>query len=220
MLESEYQPRRRLPRQPLSPTQPEPVFAFEIRRAGPEDIPDIREIYNHYVTNSVVTFDEKPMTIRAWKTKFAFLRKLGHPVLVAVSPSEQVLGYALVQPWRPRSGYRFTVENAIYLRPASTGKGLGSALLDALISVSEEAGLKTIIAVISDSGAEASLALHERAGFVEVGRMGGVGYKFNRSLGTVTLQKTLKPNRPRKSPESETKKRRTLSWRRSTPSGA
>ena len=220
MLESEYQPRRRLPRQLIRESQPELPFAFEIRRAGPEDIPDIREIYNHYVTNSVVTFDEKPMTIRAWKLKFAFLKKLGHPVLVAVSPSNQVLGYALVQPWRPRSGYRFTVEDAIYLRPASTGKRLGSALLESLISASEDAGLKTMIAVISDSGAEASLTLHERAGFVEVGRMGGVGYKFNRSLGTVTMQRTLRPSRPQKSPESETKKRRTLSWRRSKPSNA
>jgi L-amino acid N-acyltransferase YncA len=220
VLESEYQPRRRLPRQPLPPTEPEPVFSFEIRRARPEDIPDIREIYNHYVTNSVVTFDEKPMTIRAWKAKFAFQKKLGHPVLVAVSPSEQVLGYALVQPWRPRSGYRFTVENAIYLRPASTGKGLGSALLDAMIVASEEAGLKTIIAVISDSGAEASLSLHASAGFVEVGRMGGVGYKFNRSLGTVTLQKTLKPSRRKKSPADASRKPRTPFWRRSKPSDA
>ena len=220
MLESEYQPRRRLPHQPLPPSEPEPGFAFEIRRARPEDIPDIREIYNHYVTNSVVTFDEKPLTIRAWKAKFAFLKKLGHPVLVAVSPSEQVLGYALVQPWRPRSGYRFTVENAIYLRPASTGKGLGSALLTALVEASEEAGLRTMIAVISDSGADASLTLHERAGFIEVGRMGGVGYKFNRSLGTVTLQKTLKPSRRKKSPADASQKPRTPLWRRSKPSDA
>ena len=160
------------------------------------------------------------MSIKAWRAKFAFLKKLGHPILVAVSPSNQVLGYALVQPWRPKSGYRFTVEDAIYLRPAATRKGLGAALLRALVDASEEAGLRTMIAVISDSGAEASIKLHLELGFQEVGRMGGVGYKFNRSLGTITLQKTLTPSRRKKSPADASQKPRTPFWRRSTPSGA
>ncbi len=202
------------------PESSEPPFAFEIRPAEPQDIPDIREIYNHYVSNSVVTFDERPMSIKAWRAKFAFLKKLGHPLLVAVSPGDQVLGYALVQPWRPKSGYRFTVEDAIYLRPAATRKGLGAALLRALVDASEEAGLRTMIAVISDSGAEASIKLHLELGFQEVGRMGGVGYKFNRSLGTITLQKTLTPSRRKKSPADASQKPRTPFWRRSKPSGA
>ena len=120
MLESEYQKPRQLPAHLRRPESSEPPFAIEIRPAEPNDIPDVREIYNHYVSNSVVTFDERPMSIKAWRAKFAFLKKLGHPILVAVSPSNQVLGYALVQPWRPKSGYRFTVEDAIYLRPAAT----------------------------------------------------------------------------------------------------
>ncbi len=220
MLESEYQKPRQLPAHLRRPESSEPPFAFEIRPAEPNDIPDVREIYNHYVSNSVVTFDERPMSIKAWRAKFAFLKKLGHPILVAVSPSNQVLGYALVQPWRPKSGYRFTVEDAIYLRPAATRKGLGAALLRALVDASEEAGLRTMIAVISDSGAEASIKLHLELGFQEVGRMGGVGYKFNRSLGTITLQKTLTPSRRKKSPADASQKPRTPFWRRSTPSGA
>ncbi len=220
MLESEYQKPRQLPAHLRRPEAAEPPFAFEIRPAEPQDIPDIREIYNHYVSNSVVTFDERQMTIKAWRTKFAYLKKLGHPLLVAVSPSTQVLGYALVQPWRPKSGYRFTVENAVYLRPAATGKGLGAALLRALVEASEEAGLRTMIAVISDSGAEASLKLHLALGFHEVGRMGGVGYKFERSLGTITLQKTLTPSHRKKSPADGSRKPRTPFWRRSKPSDA
>ena len=84
------------------------------------------------------------------------------------------------------------MENSIYLRAASTGKGLGKALMQELMDRSQAAGLKEIIAVIADGGAESSLKLHEDFGFKEIGRMGRVGFKFDRWLGTVLLQKTLK----------------------------
>jgi phosphinothricin acetyltransferase len=174
------------------PVEPEPAFTFEIRSAVAEDMPDIREIYNYYVANSVVTFDEDAMTLREWRSKFAYLSKLEMPFIVAVSPTGQILGYALVSPWKQKRAYRFTVENSIYLRAASTGKGLGRTLMAALIERSQAAGLKEIIAVIADGGAEASLKLHEDFGFKEIGRMGRVGFKFDRWLGTVLLQKTLK----------------------------
>ncbi len=83
----------------------------------------MREIYNYYVANSTVTFDEDAMTLREWRQKFASLDKLGMPFIVAESPSGQVLGYALVQPWKQKRAYRFTVENSIYLGPAVPGKG-------------------------------------------------------------------------------------------------
>ena len=108
-----------------------------------------------------------------------------------------MLGYALVQPMSSKSAYRFSVENSIYLGHAAAGKGLGRALLEALIAACEEAGIREIVAVISDKGAEASVALHEKLGFVEVGRMGRVGFKFGRWLGTISLQKHLKPRRRR-----------------------
>jgi L-amino acid N-acyltransferase YncA len=98
----------------------------------------------------------------------------------------------LVSPWKQKRAYRYTVENSIYLRAASTGKGLGRALMAALIEESQAAGLKEIIAVIADGGAEASLKLHEDFGFKEIGRMGRVGFKFDRWLGTILLQKQLK----------------------------
>ncbi|MGO7984126.1 N-acetyltransferase family protein, partial [Rhizobium johnstonii] len=81
----------------------------------------------------------------------------------------------LVTPWQQKRAYRFTVENSIYLGPAATGKGLGRALMEALIERSKAAGLKEMIAVIADQGAEASIRLHEQFGFKEVGRMGRVG---------------------------------------------
>lgn len=193
MLEEEYEKgRRRLPIR-LRRRESETPFAYQIRPAAASDIPDIREIYNHYVTNSQVTFDEKKWSLAQWRDKLAHLQRLGMPVLVAQSSTGQVLGYALVQPLSAKSGYRYSVENSIYLGQAATGKGLGTALLGALIETSEQAGIHQMIAVISDRGAEGSIALHERFGFVEVGRMGRVGYKFGRWLGTVTLQKQLHP---------------------------
>lgn len=193
MLDGPDPGRRRLPRHLRRTPAPETPFSFAIRPAVRADVPDIREIYNHYVTNSVVTFDEKKWSHRQWLEKFDHLHKLGMPFLVAVSPSGQVLGYGLVAPWTGKSGYRYTVENSIYLGQAATGKGLGRALLEALIAECEKLGIREMVAVISDRGAEASVALHEGLGFVEVGRMGRVGFKFGRWLGTIYLQKSLTP---------------------------
>lgn len=197
MLEDEYdRDRRRLPRHLRPRRPPEAPFSFSIRPATRADMADVREIYNHYVTNSVVTFDEKRWSHRRWVDKFDHLTKLGLPFLVAVSPSGNVLGYGLVSPWTGgTSGYRYTVENSIYLGQAASGKGLGRALLTALIEACEDRGIREMVAVISDKGAEASIALHEKLGFEEVGRMGKVGFKFGRSLGTVYLQKHLTPKK-------------------------
>ena len=192
MLEEEYQNRRVLPRHLRKPEPPEAPFEYSLREARPEDLPHIREIYNHYVANSTVTFDEDAMTLREWKSKYAYLKKLGMPFIVAESPAGQILGYALVQPWKQKRAYRFTVENSIYLGAASTGKGLGPVLMQELIDRSKAAGLKEIIADIADKGAEASIKMHENFGFTEIGRMGRVGYKFDRWLGTVLMQKSLK----------------------------
>lgn len=192
MLEEEYQPRRALPPHLRRPAPAEAPFAYTIRDAVAADLPAVREIYNYYVANSTVTFDEDAMTLKEWKVKFANLSKLGMPFLVAESPSGQLLGYALVAPWKPKRAYRFTVENSIYLGPAAAGKGLGRALLAELIDRSKAAGLKEMLAVIADQGAEASIALHEKFGFTEIGRMGRVGFKFDRWLGTVLMQRSLK----------------------------
>ena len=192
MLEEEYQATHR-PREAQRNLPPlEVPFEYSIRDARLEDMPDVREIYNHYVANSTVTFDEVPQSLRETRSKFQHLKKLGMPYLVAESPSQQILGYAYVYPWKEKAAYRFTVENSIYLRAASTGKGLGKVLMGELITASKAAGLKEIIAVIADKGAEASIKMHQDFGFKEIGRMGKVGFKFERWLGTVLMQKSLK----------------------------
>lgn len=195
MLESDRdRDRRILPPHLRRRPAAEGAFSFTIRRAERADMADVREIYNYYVTNSVVTFDEKKWTHAQWVEKFDYLAKIDLPFLVAVSPTGQVLGYGLVSPWTGKSGFRYTVENSIYLGQAATGKGLGRALLKELITQCEAKGLRQMVAVISDKGAEGSVALHEKLGFVEVGRMGKVGFKFGRWLGTIYLQKQLKPS--------------------------
>ena len=192
MLEEEYQKGHRAfgAQRNLPPLQV--PFEFEIRDVSEVDLPDIREIYNHYVANSTVTFDETPMTLRTLRSKYAQAQKSHLPFIVAVSPSGQVLGYAYVFPWKTKAAYRFTVENSIYLGPAATGKGLGKALMTELIDRSKKAGLKEIVAVIADKGADASIRLHEKFGFKEIGHMGRVGFKFDRWLGTILMQKSLK----------------------------
>ncbi len=192
MLEHEYNPRRRPPRRPRPAAVTGDAVAYSIRPATERDIPDMLEIYNHYVKNSTVTFDEEPDTLAEMRAKFARMTDLGYPWLVAVSDSGQIMGYAMVAPWKQKAAYRYTVENSIYLRAAATGKGIGTALMRELLDRSREAGIKEVIAVIADKGADASIAMHENFGFTEVGRMGKVGFKFGRWLGTVLMQKSLK----------------------------
>ena len=192
MLEEEYNPRRQLPAHLRPAPEPEPGFAFTLRDATAADIPHMREIYNHYVANSTVTFDEDALTLAEMRKKYKIVADLKYPWLVAVSPRGVVLGYAFVTPYRSKAAYRFTVENSIYLGPASTGKGLGAALMAELLTRAKAAGVKEIVAVIADRGADASIALHRRFGFKEIGHMGKVGFKFGRWLGTVLMQKSLK----------------------------
>ncbi|MBG6107614.1 GNAT family N-acetyltransferase [Frigoribacterium sp. CG_9.8] len=192
MLEEEYQATNRPVGAQRNLPPLEVPFEYSIRDARLEDMPDIREIYNHYVANSTVTFDEVAQSLRETRAKFQHLKKLGMPYLVAESAGQQILGYAYVYPWKEKAAYRFTVENSIYLRAASTGKGLGTVLMGELILRSKQAGLKEIIAVIADRGADASIKMHRDFGFKEIGRMGKVGFKFDRWLGTVLMQKSLK----------------------------
>lgn len=195
MLPEEYERRRELPRHLRPAPREEAEFSYTIRPAREEDLPAVRAIYRHYVLNSSITFDETPKTLAKWRTTFAQLTKLSLPFLVAESGTGTVLGYALVQPWKQKSAYRYTVENSIYLAPTATGRGLGRALLTALIDAAIAAGCKEMIAVIADQQASGSIWLHEQLGFRETGRMGRVGFKFGRWLGVVMLQRSLRSRR-------------------------
>ena len=167
------------------------VEDIKLRPVTEADMEQIAEIYNYYVVNSVVTFDIEPTTESTWLEKFEYLNGLELPFIVAESSSGTIFGFAYVAPWRQKAAYRRTVEDTIYLRPAAIGKRIGTKLLAELIEKSRAAGVREIVAVISDKGADPSIALHEAFGFKKQGHLAKVGFKFNRWLGTVLLQKSL-----------------------------
>ena len=171
----------------LEETSTEPV----IRKATSEDLPAMVEIYNYYIQNSVVTFDMDAMALVDWAEKFRWINELGLPFIVAQSANGQIIGFAYVAPWRQKAAFKRTVEDSIYLRPAAIGKRVGTKLLGELLEQAKAAGVKEVVAVISDKGAESSIALHERFGFKHQGHLGKVGFKFGRWLGTVLMQKSL-----------------------------
>lgn len=166
------------------------MSALRIRPVQDTDLPAIRDIYNHYVRTSTVTYDEVESTVEGWAAKSASIAAAGIPFLVAEIDGE-MLGYALGQPWSPKSAYRFTIENSIYLAPSAAGRGIGWALLAEFLEGCRAAGLRQVIAVIADRGAEASIALHRKAGFVDAGRLTDVGLKFGEWQGVHFLQKSL-----------------------------
>ena len=166
-------------------------LSVSLRAAENIDCLAICEIYNFYIQNSVVTFDEQTMEVSQWEEKLTYLNKQKLPFIVAETDNGEILGFAYVAPWRQKSAYRTTVEDSIYLRAAATGKRVGTKLLEELLSLSKQAGVKEVVAVISDSGAESSVRLHEQFGFKRQGHLAKVGFKFNRWLGTILMQKSL-----------------------------
>ena len=113
------------------------------------------------------------------------------PYLVA-EVAEQFAGFAYASPYRPRAGYRFTLEDSVYLHPEFSKQGIGIQLLQKLQAQSGALGYREMIAVIGDSANLASIRLHERAGFVEVGVFRNIGFKFGRYLDSVYMQTHLK----------------------------
>ncbi|MFD5202420.1 GNAT family N-acetyltransferase [Streptomyces sp. NPDC058375] len=167
-------------------TAKEPV----IRPAAPADLDAVAEIYTYYVRHTVITFEETPPPAAAWHQRLDDLAARSLPFLVAALSGE-VVGYAYAAPWRPKPAYRHTVENSIYLAPDRTGRGLGGALLEALLTACAGAHVRQMIAVIADTGTDASVALHRRYGFTDAGRLAAVGYKHDRWIDTVLMQRTL-----------------------------
>ncbi len=164
-----------------------------VRAAVPADLGQVAAIYAHYVTASVATFEEVPPTLADWQLRFDDLADRKLPFLVTESDDagRPVCGYAYASPWRPKPAYRHTVEDTVYVSPAHTGRGLGSALLGALLAACADAGARQVIAVIADTGSDASVALHRRFGFAHAGRLVSVGRKHGRWIDTVLMQRDL-----------------------------
>jgi L-amino acid N-acyltransferase YncA len=161
-----------------------------VRAAGPADMEQVAAIFAHYVTTSVATFEEVPPTAADWRQRHDDLAGRNLPFLVAEAEAA-VCGFAYASPWRPKPAYRHTVEDTVYVSPGCTGRGLGGALLGALLAGCEQAGARQVIAVIADTGSDASAALHRRFGFTQAGRLTGVGRKQGRWVDTVLMQREL-----------------------------
>ena len=141
-----------------------------VRTAVPADAEPVAAIFAHYVTTSVATFEEVAPTAAAWRQRFDDLAARNLPFLVAeAEPGGSVCGFAYASLWRPKPGYRHTVEDTVYLSPGHTGRGIGSALLGTLLAGCADAGARQVIAVIADTGSDASAALHRRFGFIAGG---------------------------------------------------
>ena len=168
---------------------------MEIREARSDtqsaDVARITAIYAHHVRHGTATFDIEPPDEATIAGKLAALQQRGCPFLVAAVEG-QVVGYAYAAPFRDRAAYAGTCEDSIYIDPDHIGRGVGKALLEAVIEAAAAKGFVQMIAVIG-GGEPASVALHERLGFRHAGRLEAVGYKFDRWLDIVMMQRALTP---------------------------
>lgn len=160
-----------------------------LRDAVPADADAIAEIYNDAVLNTTAIWNDATVDAANRVDWLAARRAAGFPVVVAQIDG-RVVAYASYGPFRPFDGYRFTVENSVYVASDARRAGIAGALMEELIRRAGEAGLHAMVAAI-EAGNEASLRLHARLGFVETGRMPQVGSKFGRWLDLVFLQRTL-----------------------------
>lgn len=153
-------------------------LVLELRDATPDDAAAIVAIYNHYVTNTVISFEELPVTEVIMRQRIADVQAGALPWLVAMVDGK-VAGYAYATPWRVRAAYRFSVESSVYIGKDQGGGGLGTALYAALIERLSRSGRHLVIGGIALPN-DASVALHEKMGFVKVAHFSEVGLKFDR----------------------------------------
>ena len=161
-----------------------------IRPSTPADLPALTAIYGWNVAHGTGTFElELPDHAEMARRREDVLSK-GLPWLVAERDG-QVLGYAYANHFRPRRAYRFCLEDSIYLAAEAKGQGLGKLLLAELLARCEAAGARQMLAVIGDSANTASIGVHRALGFEQVGLMRAAGWKFDRWLDVVVMQKSL-----------------------------
>ena len=161
-----------------------------IRASRDEDVAAIASIYGHHVLHGVASFEETPPEPAEMARRRGDILSRGLPYLVAERDG-RVVGYCYAGPFRPRVGYRYTLEDSIYIDAAEVGRGIGRKLLKPLLECCEELEYRQMIAVIGGRETEASIRLHAALGFTHVGVFSGIGFKFGRWVDTVLMQKAL-----------------------------
>lgn len=160
-----------------------------IRSAEPKDLSAILEIYNHSVLNTTASYDYEPSDMNHRVAWYEMHQQQDLPVFVAENQSG-VIGWSSLSKYRDRIGYRFTVEDSVYIAEPHRGKGVGKALLAPLIQAARDRNLRAIIGAI-DADNKASIRLHAAFGFEKVGHFRKVGFKFERWLDVVYMELLL-----------------------------
>jgi phosphinothricin acetyltransferase len=165
---------------------------YAIRPAAADDLPALTDIYNHYIVHTAITFDLQTFTAaerRAWFDAHGGPGR--HRLLVAVDANAQCLGYASSSRWRPKAAYDTTVEATVYCHPDARGRGCGTALYEALFAALAAEDVHAIVAGVSLPNA-ASVSLHEKFGFRQVGVFHAVGRKFDRFWDVAWFERSLR----------------------------
>lgn len=162
---------------------------IQIRPYQTEDAAEILEIINYNILNSTALYDYEPRTLESQIAIFQDKLDKGFPILVAIS-NKSVVGFGYYSEFRFREAYKFTVEHSVYAHPNQLGKGIGKLILDKLIHLAKAQKLHTMIGVI-DSENQSSIEFHKKFGFEIAGTIKESGYKFNRWLHSVFMQKML-----------------------------
>jgi L-amino acid N-acyltransferase YncA len=163
-----------------------------VRLSHDADVAAIATIYGHHVRCGVASFEEVPPSADEIGRRREEILARGLPYLVGEREG-RVVGYCYAGPFRTRSAYRFALEDSIYVDPAEVGRGIGRKLLQPLIERCAAGGYRQMIAVIGGSETVASIRLHRALGFVPIGVLPAVGFKFGRWIDTVLMQRALGP---------------------------
>jgi phosphinothricin acetyltransferase len=168
----------------------QPKIAVTVRDSRDADLPGIHAIYAHHVLHGLASFEEVPPSLDEMADRRRHVLARGLPYVVAEA-HDAVLGYAYASLYRPRSAYRFTLEDSVYIANDAIGHGIGRQLLAHIIECCTGLGYRQMIAIIGDSGHKASIGLHEQAGFHRMGIFPSVGFKFGRWVDSVLMQRPL-----------------------------
>lgn len=162
----------------------------QIRTATTNDIERIQAIYARHVLEGIASFEETPPNTETMAERMLSTTRNGLPYLAA-EVEGRIVGYSYATPYHHRPAYRHTIEDSVYVDPDMVGRGIGRALLTRLIEDCRRGPWQQMVAVIGDSGNQASIGIHARLGFRNVGTLQAVGFKFGRWIDTVIMQRAL-----------------------------